>query len=365
MSSARSLPALLALLLVAGAAPLLTGCTADEVMPQAAAYPRSAPVIGETPPSQVGVNSSLPSEPPPPSTVAGQGQDPAAGQDVVVDGEGAPPATAVQDDPAGAGASEYADTDPSALTDFRATLDPYGQWVDDPTYGTAWVPSGDVVGNDFVPYQTAGHWVYDDDYTWVSDYSWGWAPFHYGRWVYAPGYGWEWIPGRTYAGAWVSWRYGWGDWAYLGWAPLGPTWCWRNGYAYGLGFVPYAPYGFVATNNVFQPNLRMALVPGPQSGQIAQHTTPYVPARPTVNGRVAATPRVGGPSPQMLHIPAAQIAHGASANRGVAQAMAFAHPQSAAAMGAHLPQSSVASRGFAGQPGYGTRQPAYGGRMPA
>jgi len=80
------------------------------------------------------------------------------------------------------------------------TLDPYGNWVEDATYGTAWVPSPTVVGDDFTPYQTAGHWAYDDDYVWVSEYSWGWAPFHYGRWVYVGGVGWEWIPGRTYAG---------------------------------------------------------------------------------------------------------------------------------------------------------------------
>ena len=28
------------------------------------------------------------------------------------------------------------------------------------------------------------------DYTWVSDYDWGWAPFHYGRWFVYPGRGW-------------------------------------------------------------------------------------------------------------------------------------------------------------------------------
>src|SRR5215472_8149386 len=57
----------------------------------------------------------------------------------------------------------YADTDPSALQDFHPALDPYGTWVDDPTYGTVWVPNRDVVGDDFEAYVTAGHWVYDDD----------------------------------------------------------------------------------------------------------------------------------------------------------------------------------------------------------
>ena len=103
----------------------------------------------------------------------------------------------------------YSDTDPSALTEFRPALDGHGQWINDPTYGTIWVPNEGEVGTEFVPYTTAGHWTYDDaqNYVWVSDYSWGWAPFHYGRWVHVR-HGWAWIPGRTYAGAWVVWRDG-------------------------------------------------------------------------------------------------------------------------------------------------------------
>ena len=51
----------------------------------------------------------------------------------------------------GESTTEYVDTDPSALGDFRQTLDPYGQWVEDGTYGTVWVPAAAVVGPDFVP----------------------------------------------------------------------------------------------------------------------------------------------------------------------------------------------------------------------
>ena len=36
----------------------------------------------------------------------------------------------------GASDDEYADTDPSALTEFKPALAPYGAWVDDSTYGT-------------------------------------------------------------------------------------------------------------------------------------------------------------------------------------------------------------------------------------
>src|SRR4051812_8767128 len=104
----------------------------------------------------------------------------------------------------------YADTDPSALSDFREPLAPYGSWTDDGTYGTVWMPDATVVGADFAPYQSAGHWALDDneDWIWQSDYDWGYVPFHYGRWVWIGGRGWAWIPGRVYAPSWVTWRIG-------------------------------------------------------------------------------------------------------------------------------------------------------------
>ncbi len=168
--------------------------------------------------------------------------------------------------------------------DFHSTLDPYGSWTEDPTYGSVWVPSPSVVGTDFTPYVSSGHWAYDSDYAWVSDYDWGWAPFHYGRWVYAQGPGWEWIPGRAYAGAWVSWRYGYADWAYVGWAPLAPTWCWRGGVAVGLGYVPRAPYAFVGSGELFSPSIRGRVMAGAQVGVIAAHTRPFVPTSAMAGG---------------------------------------------------------------------------------
>jgi len=72
-------------------------------------------------------------------------------------------------------------------------LDHYGYWREVPTYGAVWIP--DDVSADWVPYST-GYWVWDPDYewTWVDDAPWGWAPFHYGRWVYIDGF-WAWAPG--------------------------------------------------------------------------------------------------------------------------------------------------------------------------
>ena len=64
---------------------------------------------------------------------------------------------------------------------FYDELDPYGDWVDYPGYGYVCSPN---VDDDFQPYSTNGHWVYSNDaWTWVSNYKWGWAAFHYGRWM--------------------------------------------------------------------------------------------------------------------------------------------------------------------------------------
>src|SRR5262245_48273418 len=66
-----------------------------------------------------------------------------------------------------AGSVDYGtDTDPAALSQFQEPLRPYGTWVDDPTYGTVWVPSPNAVGNDFTPYLSAGHWALTVDDQW-------------------------------------------------------------------------------------------------------------------------------------------------------------------------------------------------------
>ena len=72
-------------------------------------------------------------------------------------------------------------------------LDHYGYWRVVPTYGAVWIPYG--MSADWVPYST-GYWVWDPYYewTWIDDAPWGWAPFHYGRWIYLDGY-WVWAPG--------------------------------------------------------------------------------------------------------------------------------------------------------------------------
>ena len=89
---------------------------------------------------------------------------------------------------------------------FYHELAPYGSWVHNPQHGQVWIPN---VGSRFQPYVTRGHWVMTDyGNTWVSDYNWGWAAFHYGRWYLDDYHGWAWVPGHEWGPAWVAWRSG-------------------------------------------------------------------------------------------------------------------------------------------------------------
>src|SRR5262249_41105155 len=67
---------------------------------------------------------------------------------------------------------------------------------------------------------------------WVDTEPWGWAPFHYGRWVFVDGY-WAWAPGPiivrpAYAPALVAFFAGVSGrlaWVALGWGePCVPWW---------------------------------------------------------------------------------------------------------------------------------------------
>jgi hypothetical protein len=221
-----------------------------------------------------------------------------------------PNAQVAQTDP-NAQQADPNDQDPSAINDFRDALAPYGQWQDDPNYGTIWVPNPNVVGGDFTPYQTAGHWVYDSDYTWVSDYAWGWAPFHYGRWFQYPGRGWAWVPGKEYAGAWVTWRNS--DDASVGavgWAPTPPQFYWRNNQAVTITQPWYTPqYTYVVSSDLFAPTIRDRIVRDPvRIRGYEARTRPYEPRGGYVAGSGGVRMRVRGPEPTRVGINANAIA---------------------------------------------------------
>jgi hypothetical protein len=263
------------------------------------------------------------------------------------------PQPAASDDPAAADAppssdetvgvepEAYADTDPSALEDFQAALDPHGTWVDDPQYGLVWTPNVEEVGADFRPYVSAGHWAYGTEYVWVSDYDWGWAPFHYGRWVWSGANGWAWIPGRAYAGAWVIWRIEEDGFAYVGWAPMPPVWVWRGGVPIGIGATAWPPFTYCATREMFGPALTTRVVAGEPAATIANHTRPYVRATPALAGRPLALPAVHGPAPSLLGLDASLVTRLTGREQGLARAWQYARPSTAQAIGARAPVPRV------------------------
>jgi uncharacterized protein DUF6600/FecR-like protein len=80
---------------------------------------------------------------------------------------------------------------PPTVTGYQ-DLDQYGSWGKDPQYGEVWYPNG--VAADWAPYRY-GHWgwVPPWGWTWIDDAPWGFAPFHYGRWVDRDDR-WAWVP---------------------------------------------------------------------------------------------------------------------------------------------------------------------------
>ena len=104
-------------------------------------------------------------------------------------------------------------------------LDENGQWETTPDYGPVWMPTTVAVG--WAPY-SFGHWAWISPWgwTWVDNASWGYAPFHYGRWARWRDR-WCWVPGprqvrAVYAPAMVAWVGGPAGGAGVGWFPLGP-----------------------------------------------------------------------------------------------------------------------------------------------
>jgi hypothetical protein len=166
---------------------------------------------------------------------------------------------------------------PVATTTFYNSLAPYGNWVEVPDYGLVWQPTVVVVNPGWRPYGDRGRWMWTDcGWYWYSDYSWGWAPFHYGRWCAHPRLGWFWAPDTTWGPSWVSWRY---TSTHCGWAPLPPLAHYRSGFGFsyynssvGISFdFGLAPdcYTFVPTHRFHQRNPRQYAVP------LRQSTTVY------------------------------------------------------------------------------------------
>lgn len=171
--------------------------------------------------------------------------------------------------------------DQTTVNYFYDSLSPYGTWIDIDGYGRCWRPTVVVTYPGWRPYCNGGHWVWTDSgWYWYSDYSWGWAPFHYGRWFSHPRWGWCWMPGSTWGPSWVSWRYS--D-AYCGWAPLPPAAYYSPsiGFSYfgsscGVGFsfgLTWDYFTFVSYHDFCGHHYDHHRVPRHEAVQVYNHTT--------------------------------------------------------------------------------------------
>jgi hypothetical protein len=150
---------------------------------------------------------------------------------------------------------------------FYEQLADDGRWYEDDTYGYVFQPAVAADSSDWRPYSD-GHWEDTDrGWYWDSNERFGWATYHYGRWVLIDGVGWVWVPGNEWAPAWVSWR---DSDEYVGWAPLPPE-CgrisvgvsiggWSDSY-WGVGpswynFIPYRRWHSHSYVGAFEPYSR-------------------------------------------------------------------------------------------------------------
>lgn len=151
---------------------------------------------------------------------------------------------------------------------FYEQLAPYGRWMDVSGYGYCWRPTLTMAR--WKPY-VDGCWVWSSmGWTWQSNEPFGWATYHYGRWVNLSRHGWVWVPGSEWAPAWVSWRQ---SRDHVGWAPLPPDRGSISGVyrdcdtQYNLG---PSSYTFITTNHFVQPSYTTYCAPVTQNTTIFQ-----------------------------------------------------------------------------------------------
>ncbi len=140
-------------------------------------------------------------------------------------------------------------------------LEKHGTWSYRKGYGNVWQPA--EVSEDWAPYRD-GHWswVKPWGWTWIADEAWGFAPFHYGRWVYDAG--WYWVPGAynatpVYAPALVVFlgnvALG-GNWGPgVGWFPLGFNQIYWPPYPVGVNYFVNINIGNTVFNSVYITNV--------------------------------------------------------------------------------------------------------------
>ena len=228
-------------------------------------------------------------------------------------------------------------------------LDDSGDWRPDPGYGNVWFPHVDA---GWAPYRD-GHWAWVDPWgwTWVDDEPWGYAPFHYGRWLSVGGR-WGWVPGPVevapvYAPALVVFVGGGGGFGgNMGWFPLGPREVYVPSYRVSRGYVDRV--------NVSNTNVSTTTVSNVYNTTIINKTTTinnvtYV--NKNVSGAVTAVPQQAFTSGQPVRSAAVAVNAREVASAPMTSRAAVA-PTSNSVLGSHAntanhvaaPPAAVASR---------------------
>ena len=153
-----------------------------------------------------------------------------------------------------------------------------------------------MVGDDFEPYLTNGHWTSaDEGWVFESAWVWGWATFHYGRWVWdARNTRWLWSPDLAWGPSWVQWRIVDNT---VAWVPIAPR-------TVTVDPRVYAPLWIaVETRSFLRPDLaryRIAASPRVLAGRstppaLPPRTGPAAPARRGPPRKTIAASRPGAP----------------------------------------------------------------------
>lgn len=259
-----------------------------------------------------------------------------------------------------------------------ADLGRRGRWASAPAQGPTWYP--DDVPADWAPYKHGRwKWVAPWGWTWIDDASWGFAPFHYGRWASTDGR-WGWVPGEyreapVYApalvafvdvppGAVVL------DGPALGWIPLAPGEIYRPYYYAGpaywqrvnVGVVVGAAAAATIAAAIVAPlavsayrNSSAAIV-APRAAVVAGQ--PIAPAATLVRpGALASAPVRGPGSPPVA--PPTPRSGGVPAGRPVAQPPQLGPMPAGYALSRAAPRAPVGVVGptAPGSSGAGSAQP--------
>jgi hypothetical protein len=213
-------------------------------------------------------------------------------------------------------ASQYVSNDVVGYEDLSG----YGDWEAQPDYGPTWFPG--QVADDWAPYSD-GNWVWVAawGWTWVDRAAWGFAPFHYGRWVYIARR-WGWVPGprnrhALYAPALVAWVGGpiggaalsLGGGAAIGWVPLAPGEVYIPGYSVSAHYLEAVN---LSNSSHLSANTIDAVYSNPASqnryaNRAAPHALTLIPQTAFVGALSVRRSRVAAPGELALAIPSVRV----------------------------------------------------------